>query len=168
MSGCQVFRVGLSQCLGYRAPLHCQFSAPEKFEIVSYMHILWTGFVVYKIPGSGIFSGVFRIWKMWMCQDYFLVYLWFWKCGCTGFMGLAPSVTILLSYHHMDYFFSSMQFCVLPLSFSFVIAYSTIHAFPILWLIVYVIHSIYLYPCTCISTDSCSYISIDTCTSIDS
>ena len=32
------------------------------------MHILWTGFVVYKIPGSGIFSGVFRIWKMWMCQ----------------------------------------------------------------------------------------------------
>ena len=72
MSGCQVVRVGLSRCLGYRAPLRCQFKfAPENFEIVLYMHILWTGFVVYKIPGSGIFSGVFRIWKMWMC----------WVCG---------------------------------------------------------------------------------------
>ena len=71
MSGCKVVRVGLSQCLGYWALLHCQLFAPEKFEIVSYMHILWTGFVVYKISGSRIFSGIFRIWKMWMC----------WVCG---------------------------------------------------------------------------------------
>ena len=57
---------------------------------------------------------------------------------------------------------------VLPPSLFFVIAHSAIHVFLIPWFVVYMTHSIYLFPCTCISTDSCTYLSVDTCTSIDS
>ena len=78
------------------------------------------------------------------------------------------NVIILLSYHHMDYFFTSTQLCVLPLSLFLVIAHSAIHAFLVSWLIVYMTHFIYLHLCTCISTDSYTYFSIDTHTSIDS
>ena len=43
--------------------------------------------------------------------------------------GPIPDVTILLSYHHTDYFFTSTQLCVLPPSLFFVIVHSAIHAF---------------------------------------
>ena len=53
-------------------------------------------------------------------------------------------VMILLSYHHMDYFFISTQLCVLPPSLFLVIAHSAIHAFLVLWVVTCVTHSIFV------------------------
>ena len=74
-------------------------------------------------------------------------------------------LAILSSYGLLFHFNAT---CMLPPSLFFVIAHSAIHAFLISWLLVYVTHSIYLFTCTCIFADSCTYISIDTRTSIDS
>ena len=79
-------------------------------------------------------------------------------CFCYDFV-------ILSSYGLL---FISTQLCMLPPSLFFVIAHSAIHAFLISWLVVYVIHSTYLFTCTCILADSSTYISIDTCISVDS
>jgi hypothetical protein len=52
--------------------------------------------------------------------------------GQLGFQVMLGFVMILLSYHHMDYFFLSTQPLhsrALPPSFPFVIAHSAIHAF---------------------------------------
>jgi len=70
------------------------------------MHILWTRFVGYKIPGSRIFSSIFRTIHRYIGYsrkiagsgsvgrplEYFPVYLEFGKCGCTGFVEPAPGI----------------------------------------------------------------------------
>ena len=89
--------------------------------------------------------------------------------GCICFWVIAGLVVLRFCYLIIIWtIFHFNVIRVLPPSLFFVIAHSAIHAFPISWLVVYVTHSIYLFPCTCISTNSCTYIPDDTCTSIDS
>ena len=73
---------------------------------------------------------------------------------------------VILSSYGLLFYFNATH--VLPPSLFFVIVHSAIHTFLVSWLVVYVTHSIYLSPCTCISADSRTYISVDTCISIDS